>query len=254
LPVPMTRPSIFTTGISSAPVVARQVRFGHFQAGGLRQLDHRLPRDAVKRARRQWRREQRAVFHNEQIVAGAFGHETFGVEHDGFFAAAVVRLDLGEDVVEIIQRLDGRVERAVQVARRRHGDDVQPALVIRRRIKLDLVRDDDDGRLFATARIQAKRAHAARDDEADVTFAQLVFPARLDGGLHQFRMRQWNLKQNRFGGVEQPVNMLLELEDAAVVNADAFKNAVAVKQSVVEHGHLGTALVEIFAVNIDFHA
>ena len=58
----------------------------------------------------------------------------------------------------------------------------------------------------------------------------------------------------RLGGIKQPVNVLLELEDAAVVDADAFKNAVAVKQAVVKHGHLGVALVEIFAVNIDFHA
>ncbi len=234
-------------------IVARQVRLGHLQAGFLRQLNHRLPRDAVKRARRERRREQRAVLHDEQVVAGAFGHEPFRVQHHRLLDAGVVRLDLGEDVVEIIQRLDGRVQRAVQIARRRHGHDFHAALVKFRRIKLDFVRDDDDRRTFAASRIQTERAHAARHHEPDIAVAQSIFPAGLDGRLHELGVRHREFEQNRLGGTKQPVNVFLELEHAAMISADALKNAVAVKQPVIEHGHLRVALAVIFAVNENFH-
>jgi hypothetical protein len=63
-----------------------------------------------------------------------------------------------------------------------------------------------------------------------------------------------NFQQDGLGGIKQPVNVLLQFEHAAIVGADAFKNAVAVKQAVVEHGDFCVALVEIFAINENFHA
>ena len=46
--------------------------------------------------------------------------------------------------------------------------------------------------------------------------------------------------------------MFLEQENAAVVKADAFKDAVAVEQAVIEHGNLGVRLIDELAVEIDF--
>ena len=43
--------------------------------------------------------------------------------------------------------------------------------------------------------------------------------------------------------------MLFQLEDAAIVGADAFKYAVAVQQPVIEHGHFCIAFVVIFSVD-----
>ena len=122
------------------------------------------------------------------------------------------------------------------------------------RINLDLARDDDDRRLFATARIQAERAHAARHDEADVAVAQFVRTNGFDRGLHHLRVRQRDVQKNRLGRIKQAVNVFLELENTAVVGADAFKNAVAIKQTVVEHGHLGVAFAAKFSINKNLHA
>jgi hypothetical protein len=107
---------------------------------------------------------------------------------------------------------------------------------------------------FATARIQAERADAARDNEADVAVAQFVGANRLDCGLHQFGVRQRNFQQNRLGGIKQPVNVFLQFEHAAIVGADALEHAVAVKQTVVEHGHFGVAFAAKFSINVNFHA
>ena len=234
-------------------IVTRQVRLGHLQAGFFGQFNHRLPRDAVERARRQRRREHRAVFHDEQIVARAFGHEPFRVQHDSLLNAGVVCLDFGEDVVEIIQRLDGRVERVVQIARRRHRNEVQAALVIFRRIKLDFVRDDDDRWTFATLRVQTERAHAARHHQPDITVADFIFPAGLDDRTRDLRGRHRNFKQDGFGRIKQPVNVLLEFEHAAVISANALKNPITIKQAVIEDRNLRITLVVIFAINKNFH-
>ena len=48
--------------------------------------------------------------------------------------------------------------------------------------------------------------------------------------------------------------MFPELEDAAMIKADAFKNAVAIKQSVVKHGHFGVTLAVILAIDKNLHA
>src|ERR1700722_10722638 len=63
-----------------------------------------------------------------------------------------------------------------------------------------------------------------------------------------------NFQQNRFRGTKQSVNVLLQFEHTTIVSTDAFKNSVAVKQSVVEYGDFCVALVEIFAINKNFHA
>src|SRR5882724_8148046 len=67
-------------------------------------------------------------------------------------------------------------------------------------------------------------------------------------------MTHRNFEQDCLRGTKQAVNVFFQFEDAAVVGADAFKNSVAVKQSVVEHGDFCVALVEIFAINENFHA
>ena len=216
-------------------IVARQVRLGNFHTELLREFHHRAARDAVKRTRIIRRREQRAVLDDEQIIRRAFGYKTFGVQHHGLFHAGIVRLDLGKDVVQIIKRFDGRVDRAVQIAHGRDGHDIHAARVKFRRIDLDFAGNDDNARLFAAPRIQAERANAARNDEADVAVAQFVRADGLDGGLHHFGVRQRNLQQDRLGRGEQAVNVFLQFEHAAIVGADALEHAVAVKQSVVEH-------------------
>jgi len=54
-------------------IVTRQVGSDTFKPDSSASSIHRPPCDAVERARRKRRREQRAVLHNEQIVARAFG-------------------------------------------------------------------------------------------------------------------------------------------------------------------------------------
>ena len=62
---------------------------------------------------------QDALLDEEDIVARAFGDLAVVVQHDRFEAAGPDRLDLGEDVVEIVQRLDARIERIGMIADRR---------------------------------------------------------------------------------------------------------------------------------------
>jgi hypothetical protein len=45
--------------------------------------------------------------------------------------------------------------------------------------------------------------------------------------------------------------MLLQSENAAFVEPDAFENAVAIKQTVIEHGNFGFGFRHQLAVEID---
>src|SRR5262249_52257278 len=105
--------------------------------------------------------EQVAAFQDENIVAGAFRNVAFGIEHDGFFAPAIDRFDLGQHVVEVIQGFDGGIERAVQVAHGGDRDDFQTSRVHLGGIKLDFVGDDDDRRFLTPERAEAKGTNAS---------------------------------------------------------------------------------------------
>ena len=123
---------------------------------------------------------QHAALDEEDVVAGAFGDLALVVEHQGFEAAGLDGLDLGQDVVEVVQRLDARIEGVGMVADRADRDDLQAVLVQFRRIEGDVVDDDDDLRIGRLARVEAEVAGAARDDQADVAVLLVV---GLDGAL-----------------------------------------------------------------------
>ena len=75
------------------------------------------------------RRLEHAALDDEDVVAGTLGHLALVVEHQRFQAAGLDRLDLGQDVVQIVQRLDARVEGVGVVADRGGGDDLQAVVV-----------------------------------------------------------------------------------------------------------------------------
>ena len=74
------------------------------------QLDHRLAGDAFQNAGVDRRRQQHAVADQKDVVARAFGDFALVVEHQGFDAAGLQAFDLGQNVVEIIERLDPRAQ------------------------------------------------------------------------------------------------------------------------------------------------
>ena len=75
------------------------------------QLDDGVARDAFEDAGVDRRRLQHAVLDDEDVVAGALGDLALVVEHQRFEAAGADRLDLGQDVVQVVERLDARVQR-----------------------------------------------------------------------------------------------------------------------------------------------
>ena len=93
-----------------------------------------------------------------RFVARAFGHFAFVVEHQGLDAAGLMPFDLGQDVVQVVERLDPRVQRGRVVAQRAGGDDLQPLLIELRGIERDVVGDDDHLRIRAQVGVQAQRA------------------------------------------------------------------------------------------------
>ena len=102
--------------------------------------------------------------HHEDIVARALGDLALVVEHQGFEAAGVGPLDLGQDVVQVIERLDPRVDRIGVVAGGAGGDDLQAVLVQLFGVKADVVGDDDDLRVGRLPRVEPQAAGASGDD------------------------------------------------------------------------------------------
>ena len=101
--------------------------------------------------------------------------------------------------------------------------------------------------------IQPERAHASRDHQANVAIPDFIAATGLNHGLDHLLVGHGDRQQDGLGGTEQPVDMLVQFEHAAIIGSDAFEHAVAIKQPVIEHRDLGVLFVQVFAVDKDFH-
>src|SRR5262249_2209747 len=115
--------------VRGVDVVARQGHFLRGDPGGAGQLQDRAARDPFEDLRVDRGGAQDTGVDEEDGVARAFGDLALVVEYDRFEAAGPDRLDLGENVVEVVERLDARVDRVVVVANGRGRDDLHPLLV-----------------------------------------------------------------------------------------------------------------------------
>src|SRR6516165_6678350 len=138
------------------------------------------------------------------------------------------------------------------IADRRRGHDLQTMLVKLRRIKRDVIDDDDDLRIGRLARIEAQRAGPAGDDEANIAVAFLVDLDGMVDGFGHLLAAHGDLEPDGARALIQSVDVFLEPEDLAVVNADAFEDAVAVEEAMVVDADLGVVLVVELAVDVDF--
>ena len=197
------------------------------------------------------RRLEDAALDEEDVVGGAFRHLAVDVEHDRFQAAGPDGLDLGEDVVEVVQRFDARVERVGMVAHDAGRDDFQAVLVELRRIETNVIDNDDDLRVGRLARVEAEAAGPARHDQADVAVLLGVGLDRVQHGVAHLLARQRDFQRDVLGAVVEAFDVLAEAEDLAGVDADALENAVAVEEAVVEDADAGVGLVEELAVDVD---
>src|SRR5439155_1110827 len=102
------------------------------------------------------RRPNRMVADGDDVLRARLRHGPVDVEHEGLIGAVLIRLDLGRDVVQVVQGLDGRAEalRWNTPIRGRHG--LQAALVALAEEIDARLRDDDDARTgLAFPRVEA---------------------------------------------------------------------------------------------------
>jgi len=214
-------------------------------------VDDRIARDAFERTEISRRCVDDAILDDEDVVACTFDDISLVVQHERFSRTNQVGLDLRQDVVEIVERLHPWVKRIRQVAARRYADDRQAVLVRLLRVQRELLDDDDNVRFRATSRIEAEIAGTAGYDETDVTVAQSVPANRLDKRLLHLFIGEGNFERDRFRGIIEPVQVLLALEDVAVVDADSLEYAVSIQEAVVIHRDLRILLGYKFAVQIN---
>ena len=138
------------------------------------ELEDDAASDAAERAVLRRGRQQLPVATTNRLSAVHSAMKPSGVEHDRLVRAGLLRVDLGEDVLQVVERLDARVDGFVRDLPRRRGHDRDAAGVELARIDAHVVDDDDHARLRARERVDAELADAARDDQADVDVVALV--------------------------------------------------------------------------------
>src|SRR5262249_57702399 len=106
------------------------------------------------------------------------------------------------------------------------GRGNQPDADVRRRVHRQLRSGDDDQfRPRAPPRIDAEVTRTAGHDEPDVAVVNVISPAGVDDDPADLFLCMRNLEPDGLRGVEESLDVALELEDAAVVGTNAFHDA-----------------------------
>ncbi len=237
--------------VGDVDVLAGHVFFGCRDAGSAGELHNDLAGDAHEDAAVFGWGEELAIFDDEDVVAGAFGDHAEVIEHEGFGDAGVDGLPFGQDVVEVVEAFDFGAGGVGVVAHDAGGDDGHAVFVGIFGVHLDVVGDDEDGGGVAIFGRDAEVADTAGDHEADIAVAKFVGDQRLFEGVGELLGGVGNFEADALRGFEEALEVGFLLEDAAGILADAFKDAVAIKQAVVVDGDLGIGLGEKFAIEPD---
>src|SRR5262249_21923230 len=104
-------------------IVAREATLLPFKAVGERELPNRRGGDAVERAVGRWWRHDAAPQHREHVVGRALGDEALGIQHERLGGSGLLRFEAGEHVLQIVERLDARVDARGRYLAGRGGDD-----------------------------------------------------------------------------------------------------------------------------------
>ena len=115
--------------IGGVKVVAIHGAFHHNKPRLTCQFDHRFPGDPFQNAGINGRGVNFAPTHDEDVISCALCDISLVVEHQRFQAARVGPLDLGEDIIEIVQRFDSGAQSSRVIADCPGGDDFQAFFV-----------------------------------------------------------------------------------------------------------------------------
>ena len=209
-----------------------------------------LARDAlgagVRRAR-----EHPAIADKEDVRAVAFRDEAVLIQEQGGVRACGVGLDLREDALKEVVGVDLGVQAVRREAAYGRGGEREAGSVVDGR--LELREDDQRGAGLVEPRVHpARDLRPAREREPDVdAVAHVVGVQRAAELLHDGVARGYARDGDGFGGVRQPREVLVEAEDLAVVEAEAFPDAVAALHERVEGGDARFVAVEKLAVDVD---
>ncbi len=174
------------------------------------------------------------------------------VQHQPFMGSGSHDLNPCQDVIQVVERLDLRVQRSREVSASRARHQFQSPLIYFLGIQRDMGGDYDDcRRRMTTHGVQPEIPFAAADYDPNVATAQLVPPDCLDNNVLQLLGRQRDIERDCLRPAIEAFEMLIQAEDAAVVAPDTFKHPVSVEIAAIEDRDLRLGLGNELPVDID---
>ena len=209
----------------------------HGQTVAAGRLDDQPAGHALQHPQRERRGDHRACVHEEDIGGRGLRHLPLQIEQERIVGAGGVRLAQGERAVQVVARLERRVERLGWVAPDSRDRELQTALVLLRRGRLERTHDHDQSvQSLGEVGSQAEAALAAGHDDPRVRFR---IARRLQGalqlGLDARAGRQ--REPDSFRRPLHPSQVPPELEHPPAVGAHHFVDRVPIEESAVEHRH-----------------
>ena len=197
--------------------------------------------------------EHRAASHEEEVGGVTARHKAVGVEHQRFVRAGLDGFEQRTDQIEPAMRVEPHVEHLGGRATDGGGEQRKPARDDFWARFLVVGNNNDGRRASGVARVLVHRLlWPARDHEADMHAGLHPICGK---GLVQCRddlvPRHADVERDGAGALEQPVEMGIEKQKPALVQAQALPHAIAQHETGVEDRHLGLRTRHDSAVQID---
>ena len=236
--------------VRAIDVDRRQIRFdaADFFCGA--NLDHSRARDSF-RTRDNFARRQIAFADDENIRCVRFGNASVRVEHERIVRAGVVRFDLRQNRIEQVRVMNLCIENFRRRPARFAGDQCKAGLCVNRRLVFG--ENDQGGAGLIEPRIHSRRdLHAARNREPNVNSV-----AHFVGGEGALQLFDDFLARRTIDNRQcarrtlEPVEMLGQFEDPAVVKPQSFPNRVAALHCRIERTDPGFVAMHQLTVDVD---
>ncbi len=182
---------------------------------------------------------QHAIAHDEQVVGSALGHSACAIEHHRLVGAGAIGLDACQDVVQVVQALDVRIQSIGWQASGSGDDQAHPVGAGGVIHHLQRGGNHDQSRLPAVARVDPQRSFPTGNDQAQVARVSIEGANYFRDGIGQFRVRPWAGQGNGTRRISQAVDVFGQKEGPSMIKADAFEHPVSVQEPVIIHRNAG---------------
>ena len=191
------------------------------------------------------------ILYDKYIIPTSLRDPSLGIKDNSLISPFDIGLNLGQDVVQIIEALDIRGQGIGGVSANRDTDGGQADLIEASIHRPPLNCNDDYRGLPAFQWIQAQISISSGNYRPDIGIAQVVLAQRISDRQSHLLLAQGDTEHDGLSRIKEPPDMILQPEDPSSICSYALEDTIAIEKTMIENRNRSVFSWNIFTININ---